>query len=68
MLNPDRPNWAPLLIIRKGNIVTTKVLVELPLKLGGITCTGILGTCNSFGSICESRGLSNLKTREIKTI
>ena len=31
---PDRPNWAPLLIIRKRNIVTTKVLVELPLDLG----------------------------------
>ena len=26
----------------------------------GVTRTGILGTCNCFGSICESRGLSNL--------
>ena len=25
-----------------------------------ITCTGINGTCNCFGRICESRGLSNL--------
>ena len=33
-----------------------------------ITCTGIIGSCNCFGRICESRGLSNLKTREIKTI
>ena len=24
----------------------TKVLVELPLELGCITCTGIVGTCN----------------------
>ena len=68
MLDPDRPNWAPLLITRKRNIVTTKVLVKLPLELGCVTCTGINGTCNCFGSICESRGLSNLKTREIKTI
>ena len=65
---PDRPNWAPLLIIRKRNVVTTKFLVELPLEFGSITCTGIIGTCNCFGSICESRGLRNLKTREIKTI
>ena len=43
---PDRPNWAPLLIIRKRNIVTTKVLVELPLEFGSINCTGIIGTCN----------------------
>ena len=50
------------------HLVMTKVLVELPLEFGRITCTGIIGTCNCFGSICESRGLSNLKTREIKTI
>ena len=31
---PDRPNWAPLPIIRKRNIVTTTFLVELPLELG----------------------------------
>ena len=49
-------------------MVTTKVLVELPLEFGSITYTGIIGTCNCFGSICESRGLSNLKTRKIKTI
>ena len=60
MPNTDRPNWAPLLIIRKGNIVTTEVFVELPLELGRVTCTGIVGTCNYFGRICESRGLSNL--------
>ena len=56
----DRPNWAPLLIIRKRNIVTTTFLVELPLELGCVICTGIVGTCNCFGRICESRGLSNL--------
>ena len=65
---PDRPNWAPLLVIRKRHVVTAKDLVELPLEFGSITCTGIIGTCNCFGRICESRGLSNLKTRQIKTI
>ena len=54
--------------MQKRNIETTKVLVELPLEFGYITCTGIIGTCNCFGSIRESRGLNNLKTREIKTI
>ena len=57
---PDRPNWAPLLIIRKRHIVTTTFLVELPLEIDAIVCTGIVGTCNCFGRICESRGLSNL--------
>ena len=35
-------------------------LVELPLEIDAIICTGIIGTCNCFGRICESRGLSNL--------
>ena len=51
---------APLLNIRKRNIVTTTFLIELPLELGCVICTGIVGTCNCFGRICESRGLSNL--------
>ena len=37
-----------------------KIFIELPLELGCVTCTGINGTCNCFGRICESRGLSNL--------
>ena len=45
---------------QERHIVTTTFLVELPLDLGCITCTGIVGTCNCFGSICESRGVSNL--------
>ena len=57
---PDRPNWAPLLIIRERHIVTTTFLVELPLEVDPIICTGIVGTCNYFGRICGSRGLSNL--------
>ena len=43
-------------------------LAELPLEFGSITCAGIIGPYNSFGSICEWRGLSNLKTLMIKTI
>ena len=57
---PDRPNWAPLLIIRKGNIVTLRVLVELPLELVLVTWSGITWTCIWSCSICEPQGLSNL--------
>ena len=42
---PDPPNWAPLLIIRKGNIITLRVLVELPLELVIVTWSGITWTC-----------------------
>ena len=42
------------------NNTTNKIFIELPLELSCVTCTGIIGTCNCFGSICESRGLSNL--------
>ena len=41
----DHPNWAPLLIVWKGNIVTSRILVELPLDFGSVPCTGIIGTC-----------------------
>ena len=61
MLDPHRPNSAPLQIIRKRNIVMTQILIELPLEFGSITCTGIIGTYNYFGSICDSRGLSTQK-------
>ena len=58
---PDRPNWAPLLIVWKGNIVTSRILVKLPLEFGRVPCTGIVSTCIWFLEvICESRGLSNL--------
>ena len=46
MLNHDRPNWAPLLIIQKRHKTMTKIFIELPLELGCVTCTGIIGTCN----------------------
>ena len=41
-------------------MVTTKVLIKLPLQLSCAICDGILGTCICFGRICEPRGLSNL--------
>ena len=44
----------------KRNNTTNKIFIELPLELSCVTCTGIIGTCNCFGRICESRGLSNL--------
>ena len=42
---PDHPNWAPLLIIRKRNIVSLRVLVELPLELERVTWSGTIWTC-----------------------
>ena len=57
---PNRPNWAPLLIIRERHVATACVLVELPLELKRVIWNGVIRPCNCFGSICESRGLSNL--------
>ena len=51
-LSPDRPYWAPLLIVRKGNIVTATVFVKLPLELSGITCISLIDTYNCVCSIC----------------
>ena len=42
---PITPNWAPLLIIRKGNIVSLRVLVELPLELKCIIWNGVVRPC-----------------------
>ena len=42
---PITPNGAPLLIIRKRNIVSLRVLVELPLELKRVTWSGIIWTC-----------------------
>ena len=41
---PITPNWAPLLIIRKGNIAL-RVLVELPLELKRAIWGGIIRPC-----------------------
>ena len=57
---PDRPNWAPLLIIRKRHIVSLRVLVELPLELVVVNWSRITWTCIWSCSICEPQGLSNL--------
>ena len=54
------PNWAPLLIVEKGNIVSLRVFVELPLELIRVTWSGITWTCIWSCSICEPQGLSNL--------
>ena len=57
---PITPNWAPLLIIGKGDVVTLRVFVELPLELVLVTWSGITWTCIWSYSICEPQGLSNL--------
>ena len=57
---PDRPNWAPLLNKWKRNNTKDKIFIELLLELGCIICTVQRHLQTGFGSICESRGLSNL--------
>ena len=47
---PITPIWAPLLIIRKGNIVTLRVFVELPLELMRVSWSGIIRPFIWFGS------------------
>ena len=42
---PITPNWAPLLIIGKGNVVMLRVLVELPLELVRVSWSGIIRPC-----------------------
>ena len=42
---PIKPNWAPLLIIKKGNIGMLRVFVELPLELKRVTWSGIISLC-----------------------
>ena len=57
---PFTPNWAPLLVIRKRNIVTLRVFVELPLELVRVSWSGIIRPCIWFIVIYEPQGLSNL--------
>ena len=35
---PINPNWAPLLIIGKGNNIKDKIFIELLLELGCVIC------------------------------
>ena len=53
---PDRPNWAPLLIIRERHVVSLRVLVELPLELKRVTWSGIIGTCNCLEVFMSHEG------------
>ena len=53
---PDRPNWAPLLIVWKRNIVSSGVLIKLPLELSRITWSGIIGPCIWFWKESVSHG------------
>ena len=53
---PDRPNWAPLLIERKRNNTTNTIFIELPLDLGCVTCTRIIGTCKLVLEVSVSHG------------
>ena len=58
---PDRPNWAPLLIIWERHVVSSWVHIKLPLEISWITWSGSIGPCIWFWKgICESWGLSNL--------
>ena len=41
---PDHPNWAPLLTVWKGNVVSSKVLIKLPLEFNRISWNGIIDT------------------------
>ena len=42
---PFTPNWAPLLIAGKGNIVSLRVFVELPLEFIRVSWSGIIRPC-----------------------
>ena len=54
------PNWAPLLIVGKGNVVSLRVFFELPLEIIHVSWGGIIRPCIWSYSICEPQGLSNL--------
>ena len=58
--SPIDPNWAPLLINWKRDNIKNKIFIELLLELGCVTCTISSTLQAGFGSISESRGLSNL--------
>ena len=65
---PITPNRAPLLIVRKGNIVTLRVLVELPLELVLVTWSGITWTCIWIYSNLCGTGTQQSGPLAIKTI
>ena len=65
---PITPNWAPLLIIGKGNIVTLRVFVELPLELKCVSWSGIIRPCIWCNSNLWATGTQQSRTLAIKTI
>ena len=46
MLDPRSSQLGTTTDHPEGHITMTKIFIELPLKLGCVTCTGIIGTCN----------------------
>ena len=60
MLDPRSSQLGSTTYQPERHKTTDKIFIELPLELGCVIYTGTIGTCNCFGRICESRGLSNL--------
>ena len=68
---PDRPQLGSTTDQLERNNTKGKIFIELLLELGCIICTVQRHLQAGFGSICESRGLSNLtpsRTRLFKLI
>ena len=57
---PDRPQLGSTTDQLERNNIKDKIFNELLLELGCIICTDSTTPASWFGSICESRGLSNL--------
>ena len=57
---PDRPQLGSTTDQLKRNNTKDKIFIELLLELGCVICTVQRHLQAGFGSICESRGLSNL--------
>ena len=58
--SPIDPNWAPLLINWKWINTKDKIFIKLLLSLVASSARTHQHLQAGFGSICESRGLSNL--------
>ena len=46
MLDPRSSQQGSTTDHPERHITMTKIFIELPLELGCVTCTGIIGTCN----------------------
>ena len=57
---PDRPQLGSTTDQLERNNIKDKIFIELLLELGCVICTVQRHLQAGFGSICESRGLSNL--------